>query len=179
MFFLPMKTHLIPAGLAIALALLVTGCETDGIASRTQEKAAVYATLKPWEKKYIDKGVVAVGFTPDMVYMAVGRPSEVKAQPDSDGKAELWTYRHFYPTTDASHLTYALSGESHYQQKTTQLSPTGADMPVGAAQGGVTPSISTTGGPQGGSMDIADLPFYTLYVLFQDGKVAKIGMDRG
>ena len=36
-----MKTHLIPAGAAIVLALLVTGCESDGgVAARTQEKSA-------------------------------------------------------------------------------------------------------------------------------------------
>jgi len=51
-------------------------------------------------------------------------------------------------------------------------------MPRGMGGLGTGPqSIATTGGPQGGSMELADLPSYTLWVTFQDGKVVKLKLD--
>ncbi len=47
-----MKKILLPASVAIALALLVAGCETDGgVSARKQEKAEAYATLRPWQRR--------------------------------------------------------------------------------------------------------------------------------
>ena len=67
-----MKPNVIPTAAVVLLVLIVAGCETDGgIAARSKEKSATYATLKQWEKNYIAKGIPAVGFTPDMVYMAI------------------------------------------------------------------------------------------------------------
>src|ERR1019366_1300535 len=74
----PMKKLPVVLGVALGFALLVTGCETDALSARIQEKSAVYATLKPWQKKYVDTGVVAMGFTPDMVYMAIGNPTKTE-----------------------------------------------------------------------------------------------------
>ena len=39
------------------------------------------------------------------------------------------------------------------------------------------PSSFATGGPQGASMEPSDLQSYTLYVLFEDGKVTKLGIN--
>ena len=99
-----MKPHVIPTAAALLLTLLVAGCESDGgIAARTKEKSAVFATLKQWEKNYIAKGIPAVGFTPDMVYIAMGHPSLIEPMTDPDGKkGELWTYKSYYPNLSAS-----------------------------------------------------------------------------
>src|SRR5471030_935786 len=101
-----MKTYLLPAGAgaALLLALLVTGCESDGgMSARAQEKSATYAALKPWQKKYIDKGAVTIGFTTDMVYISMGRPDKVDTKDLAEGKAELWTYSRYYPSVDRIH----------------------------------------------------------------------------
>jgi len=165
-------------GAALGLALLVTGCETDSSSARIKEKSAAYATLKPWEKNYIDKGVIALGFTPDMVYMAIGNASLVEPLDSPGGKAEKWTYKNYYPTVEAGALKYNLNSEQHYQPSNTEPSPTGGQMPRGMGGLGTGPqSIATTGGPQGGSMELADLPSYTLWVTFQDGKVVKLKLD--
>jgi hypothetical protein len=177
-----MKLHFVSAGLAIALALLVTGCETDGgVSARAQEKSAVYAALKPWQKKYVDKGAITMGFTPDMVYIAMGRPDKVESQDLPEGKAELWTYKQFYPNVDAIHGfgRANFSTESAYQPQpaTTQLdATTGNTVPTGMARGGAD-TIGRTGGPQGGSMEPADLRSYTIKVLFAGGKVVRMGAD--
>jgi hypothetical protein len=190
-----MKKHLIPFGAALTLALFVTGCETDGgITARTQEKSAAYATLKPWDKNYIDKGIVATGFSADMVYMAVGNPTKVEPVKTSDGRsAEMWTYDHYYPSPDAAHLRYAAyNPDSPFQmsQFESQNSPNmassyGDDTDVSYSAGGheiprgltATPtSIGTTGGPQGGTIEPVALEAYTLMVLFQDGKVIRLAL---
>jgi len=172
-----MKNYLLPAGTAIVLALLITGCETDGgVSARGQEKSATYTRLKVWEKKLIDKGTISQGFTPDMVYIAMGRPDKVETQDSTDGKTELWIYRRYYPNGDAiqgfRHADYTT--ESAYQPQMATHESNG--RPVGMNRG-VGQSISTTGGPQGGSMEPADLRSYTIKVLFADGKVAHLGAE--
>jgi hypothetical protein len=170
---------------AVLLALFVAGCETaGGISGRTEEKSAVYATLKPWQKNYITKGVVVPGFTPDMVYMAVGNPSKVEPMPTSDGtKSEVWIYRNYYPSADAARSRYTpYNTDSPFQSAKSQTLANDADGSAGTGGRqvavGVTPppSIANTGGPQGGSLEPPDLRAFTLQVLFQDGKVVGVGM---
>jgi hypothetical protein len=84
-----MKKLAVILGVALGFALLVTGCKTDGLSARIQEKSAVYGTLKPWQKKYVDTGVVAMGFTPDMVYMAIGNPTKTEPAGAPEDKTEV------------------------------------------------------------------------------------------
>lgn len=180
-----MKKHLLPIGAALLAALFLTGCETDGgTSARAQEKSATYAALKPWQKKYIDRGTVAEGFTPDMVYIALGNPDKVDTKDLPEGKAEMWIYTHYYPKVDAIHgfRSANFSTESAYQPQraTTQADASSdngaATVPMGMSRGGGE-SISHTGGPQGGSMEPADLTSYTIKVLFANGKVVRMGAD--
>ena len=183
-----MHKPILPLAAAALLALgAVTGCESTGsIAARAEEKAAVYASLKPWEKKYIEKGTVATGFTPDMVYIALGRPTRVTARDFPEGHAELWTYGRCYPTADAirGFKPVSLALDSAYQPPAATPPPnfSGGSRPNNTlgtkapmeADHGANESISKTGGPQGGSMEPADLPSYTIQVLFEAGQVARL-----
>jgi len=176
----PMKTYLLPAGAALLLALFVTGCESDGgVSSRAQEKSATYAALKPWQKKYIDKGAVADGFTADMVYIAMGKPDKVDTKDLADGHAEMWTYNRFYPSVDAVHGFHHadFTTESAYQpQRALTETNNGGTKPAGMSREGGA-SAGSTGGPQGGSMEPADLSSYTVKILFANGKVVRMGAD--
>lgn len=163
----------------LALAVLVTESAAS-LSSRKKEKAALYASLKPWQKKNVDRGVVALTFTPDMVYMAVGNPSEKK--PVKDG--ELWVYKNYYPSEGAEKVKYTLTTERNMDhnviggmltESTGGIAST--TRPAGSTQGGGSTSISHTGGPQGGSMEPADLASYTFYVAFQDGVVTQMRLD--
>ena len=185
-----MKNNLIPAGAALLFALFVTGCETDGgVSARAQEKSASYAALLPWQKKLIDKGTITQSFTPDMVYMAMGKADQVETKVLPEGTAELWTYTHYYPNVDAIHgFRHAnFTTESAYQPERALLQtdvskggyandPASAQVPMGMDRGGGE-SAAKTGGPQGGSMEPADLRSYTIKVLFASGKVVRIGAD--
>ena len=164
---------------ALALALLVTAANASA-SSRKKEKAAVYATLKPWQKRYVDNGIPSVGFTPDMLYMAIGNPSDKKAV--SNG--EVWIYKNYYPTTAADKVKYTLTTERSMDHNVIGgmlMESTGGigggQRPAGSSQGGTTGSISQTGGPQGGSMEPADLASFTLYVAFQNGVVSQMRLD--
>lgn len=54
----------------------------------------------------------------------------------------------------------------------------GAQMTrAGSGQGGTGGSISATGGPQGGSMEPADLQSYTFILTLTNGVVTKMKLD--
>ena len=111
-----------------------------------------------------------------MVYIAMGRPDTVEKKEMPEGKVELWTYNRFYPHVDAVHgFQHAnFSAESAYQPQRAALQANG--VPVGMSRNGE--SISKTGGPQGGTMEPADLRSYTIKVLLAGGKVVRIGADQ-
>jgi hypothetical protein len=181
-----MNRHFLPLGATLLLALGLTGCESTGsIAGRMQEKSAVYATLKQWEKNYIERGSVAVGFTPDMVYMALGRPNGIDTRDFAAGHAELWTYRRSYPkreaiigfkpvtlTIDSAYQPAAVTRDHAFGPNYSNSLPA-AQEPAKPGRSG-SENIAKTGGPQGGSMEPADLPSYTIQVLFENGRVVRL-----
>lgn len=179
----------IAARLSVAgwLAVLVCGCEFDnGIAARAKEKPEVYAKSHLWQKRFIEKGVIAQGFTTDMVYVAMGNPSKLETKEGPDGRMEVWTYSRYYPNVTGAHgSTFNGAGyntDSGFQgQFQTSMDAPGSDphsnqnpqVPFG--MGGVKPSLMKAGPPQGGTMEPADITSYTFVVLFKEGKVAKFG----
>ena len=170
-----MKKYLPLLGVTLGFALLITGCESDNSSSRIQEKSAVYATLKPWQKKNIDKGVVAMGFNQDMVYMAIGNPTTKT----TEGGAEVWTYKRYYPTVGADQVKYTMNTERPYANS-NNLSPgmPGSTARSGSASSNRNPtSIAATGGPQGGSMEPGELVSYTLWVTFENGVVTHMKLE--
>ena len=185
---MPMKHPFVFPGTALLLALLVTGCETDGgVSARAQEKSATYASLKVWQKRLIDKASISPGFTPDMVYIAMGKPNQIETKELPEGHAELWTYSQFYPNVDAIHgfRHEEFSTESAYQpQRAVEQTKAGyyandmnsPKVPMGMDRAGGE-SIAKTGGPQGGSMEPATLRSYTVKVLFAGTKVVRIGAE--
>jgi hypothetical protein len=91
-----MKFH--PA-LSRSLLLFLLGCAFAGcssIASRIQEKSAVFAALDPQTQARIRKGDVELGDTPDMVYMALGRPSVHSEKTSAAGRELIWIYASTY-----------------------------------------------------------------------------------
>lgn len=85
---------------AVAAALLLSGCST--IDSRIKEKSATYAALSPTDQQIIKYGYITVGFTHDMVYMALDKPEKIIPGPGPD--QETWVYHNFYKA-DGSSLT--------------------------------------------------------------------------
>ncbi len=78
-------------GAALAAGALLTGCDT--IAQRIEEKAEIFNQLGPEVQENIQRGQVKVGYTLEMVYMALGRPNSITSS--ADGKYVVWSYMNF------------------------------------------------------------------------------------
>jgi len=72
------------------LLLAVSGCNT--IDHRIHEKPDVFNQLDPKAQAEIRQGRVEVGYTPDMVYIALGKPDKI------DGNT--WYYKLYFEEGD-------------------------------------------------------------------------------
>jgi outer membrane protein assembly factor BamE (lipoprotein component of BamABCDE complex) len=73
-----------------ALLLAVSGCDT--INHRIREKQDVFNRLDPKAQAVIRQGRVEIGYTPDMVYMALGKPDKIEGT--------TWYYKHYFEEGD-------------------------------------------------------------------------------
>ncbi len=79
-------------------ALLFSACST--VSSRIVSKQQVFASATPEQQKLVREGRIALGFTPDLVLIALGKPDRISARADRSGSTEIWTY-------------YTISPDSH------------------------------------------------------------------
>lgn len=84
-----MKTILKLFVLAVGLAVLA-GCMSPE--SRIRKNPELFAQLTPEQQNLIKEGKVGVGFTPDMVRLALGEPDRVRVRTDAKGSREIWHY---------------------------------------------------------------------------------------
>jgi major membrane immunogen (membrane-anchored lipoprotein) len=82
----------------LAAALLLGACST--IDSRINEKSSTFYSLDEPTRSKIAHGDIAVGYTPDMVYMALGKPDAKHYRTTSDGTTETWSYGSYYDRYD-------------------------------------------------------------------------------
>ncbi|HYC71350.1 MAG TPA: hypothetical protein VEB66_09100 [Opitutaceae bacterium] len=100
-----MKTRVTLALLAIGLAL-TAGCESAREA-RIRRNPHVYAQLDPEAQYNIQQGIIDLGYTPDMVYLALGAPDERRETLTADGVRQTWTYSTYYERYEGTrHVGY-------------------------------------------------------------------------
>lgn len=85
---------LIHLPLVLGVALLLGACST--ISSRIEEKAPVFYSLDANTRAKISQGDIDLGFTPDMVYIALGNPDSRRSHLSQNGQTETWIYRSYY-----------------------------------------------------------------------------------
>jgi len=73
-----------------AAAVWMAGCSTP--AARIQRNPELFARLAPAEQALIRDGRIALGFTPEMVRLALGNPDHVHVRTDGAGTREIWSY---------------------------------------------------------------------------------------
>jgi hypothetical protein len=89
--------------LFISLALVAfAGCST--IEKRIEEKSSVFASLDPQTQGRLQQGIVAVGDTTDMVYIALGRPDEIREKTTADSDLSAWIYNNYWQEYEGSRL---------------------------------------------------------------------------
>lgn len=77
--------------LAILTAVvLLAGCATPQ--TRIAANRVLYDSLPAESQALIQEGRVAVGFTAEMVKLALGEPDRVYSRTDASGKSESWAY---------------------------------------------------------------------------------------
>ena len=76
------------------LILILAGCST--FEKRSEEKASTFATLSPEEREKLRRGVIEIGNSPDMVYIALGRPDETRDTATPEGRETVWIYNRYY-----------------------------------------------------------------------------------
>jgi hypothetical protein len=81
--------------LVAALTLLaLAGCDT--FENRTRQKAAVFAALDPQTRAKLQGGVIELGQTPDMVYIALGAPDDEYENASAHGTEKTWIYNSYH-----------------------------------------------------------------------------------
>ncbi len=79
-----------------------TGCYSPE--ARIKKNPELFSQLAPQDQELIKQGKVAVGFTPDMVKLAVGDPDRIYTRTDANGTSETWAYTTY--ETDSGVLLY-------------------------------------------------------------------------
>lgn len=83
----------------LAAAALIAGCAHTPD-SRIQQNAEVFETFPAEVQETIRRGEVEVGYTPEMVYLALGEPDRKVTRRTADEVREIWFYQGRFLTTD-------------------------------------------------------------------------------
>ena len=145
-----------------ALGLLSAGCESTGRSARIQEKAAVYATLSSSQKHLIQQGAIDLGYTEDMVYIALGKPTRTEAS--ADGKATTWRFTNYYPPDSMRTTGISVRRVGNVKNR----NPISSNS---ATSGGFNTSTQET------AMEVPDIVSFSLYVVFRNNKVIDLWLD--
>ena len=78
----------------LGLALLASSCST--VDNRIKEKSAVFASLDPQAQARLKQGMIDVGYTSDMVYIALGKPDEVREKTTDKGRETTWIFKNYW-----------------------------------------------------------------------------------
>lgn len=70
--------------------LVLTGCSTPE--TRIAKNPELFNQLTPEQQQLIREGRVGIGFTKDMVHLALGEPDRVRERIDVNGRSEVWSY---------------------------------------------------------------------------------------
>lgn len=85
--------------LAASLGFLA-GCQT--VDDRIKEKPEVFNKLDAATKDKIKQGIIDIGFSEDLVYLALGKPDQKRESLTAEGKTTIWIYNTYYDRYDGT-----------------------------------------------------------------------------
>lgn len=83
--------------LATSLGFLA-GCQT--VESRIKERPEAFYRLDTATQDKILQGIIDIGFSEDMVYLALGDPSEKRERITENARTQIWIYSTYYTRYD-------------------------------------------------------------------------------
>jgi hypothetical protein len=83
-------------------ALLFAGCQT--VDSRIRENPQLFASLDAATQAKIKQGIIDLGFTEDMVYLALGAPDQKRESRSAAGSQIVWVYNTYFERYDGTHF---------------------------------------------------------------------------
>lgn len=99
--------------LALILGLLTAvGCATPE--RRIRSHPEMFSAFPTNVQTNVRNGIVDVGYSPDMVYIALGRPDRVAQRTTIEGRMEIWVY------TDTTYDTQFAPIETSYWYRTSR-----------------------------------------------------------
>ena len=84
--------------------MMSNGCASMGMKKRISEKSEVFNALTPQEQKVLQAGFIEKDFNKDMVYIALGKPSEIKSKDSPLGAVTTWVYKRYYSNANADFI---------------------------------------------------------------------------
>jgi len=87
-----MKTKIHATLLMVAIAAAFAGCASTP-SERIAANPQLFASIPPANQQLIKQGQIAIGFTPNMVRLALGEPDAVTQHIDATGTTETWRYQ--------------------------------------------------------------------------------------
>jgi hypothetical protein len=95
-----MKAQILTSLLLASLAV-ITGCQT--VDSRIKEKPEVFAQVDKATQDKIRQGIIELGYSEDMVYLALGAPDQKRESVSAAGKSVTWIYNTYYTRYDGGY----------------------------------------------------------------------------
>lgn len=87
--------------LATSLGFLA-GCQS--VERRIQERPEAFYQLDRETQDKILQGIIDLGYTEDMVYLALGEPSEKRQRVTENGRTVTWIYNTYYDRYDGTQM---------------------------------------------------------------------------
>lgn len=82
----------------VLLAVLAAGCSTPD--SRIKKHPELFASFPPDIQAHVKAGKVELGYTKDMVFIALGKPDREYTRRTAEGTVEVWSYVGTFTTID-------------------------------------------------------------------------------
>lgn len=86
----PHGGHPVRRGALVLAVILAAACATTE--SRIRSQQALFDSYPPEVQQNVRNGVIEVGYTPEMVRMALGDPDRKSHVESDEGALEVWTY---------------------------------------------------------------------------------------
>jgi hypothetical protein len=95
-----MNRRLITTFLLAASLGFVAGCQS--VDDRIKQKPEVFAAVDKATQDKIKQGIIDLGYSEDMVYLALGVPDQKRESITAAGRSVVWVYNTYYQRYDGT-----------------------------------------------------------------------------